>query len=349
MLLTMAQFRDLARDGGQPDCAGIVRAGMAVSVDETRRAIRYCYSDNSVDRYGDTIDAQGWDLAAYLANPVALWAHDSCSPPVGRGANVAVEGNRLMGDIEYADPEIYGFADTIYRLCLGGYVNAVSVGFIPLEWTFVNDTDRPWGIDFKRQELLEISACPVPANPNALAEALTKGINLAPLREWAERVLDGENLIALPRSEVEVLRLAAGATPRYWLHSPGKLTKPQADRAVAAVKEWQEDPTRVLVLDAGMELRCDRLLLSASPSATERAGRVLSSANEADLRQAAGLIEGVLAQVDPAEETVETGAALDDPCDPDNPDYDPDNPECEDQARRTRIARLARLQFDTAA
>jgi hypothetical protein len=37
------------------------------------------FSDNSVDRYGDTIDARGWVLDNYKANPVALFGHDAGS------------------------------------------------------------------------------------------------------------------------------------------------------------------------------------------------------------------------------------------------------------------------------
>jgi HK97 family phage prohead protease len=234
-LLSVAQFRQIAREGGRPDC-GVVRAGLAVGGDDARRAIRYCYSDGTIDRYGDTIAAEGWELEAYLANPVALWAHDSCAPPIGKGANLAIESQRLMGDIEFAPVEVYDFADTVYRLCLGGYVKAVSVGFMPLEWSFVSEKDRPYGIDFKRQELLEISACPVPANPNALQEAKSAGISLEPLRQWAERVLDGEGLAALPLAEIDALRRQAeGSKRHYSLASAGAVSR--AGRVLSAENE----------------------------------------------------------------------------------------------------------------
>jgi phage head maturation protease len=53
-----------------------------------------------------------------------------------------------------------------------GFISAVSVGFMPLDYSFAGDDEaRPWGIDFERQALLEISVVPVPANANALIEA----------------------------------------------------------------------------------------------------------------------------------------------------------------------------------
>jgi HK97 family phage prohead protease len=144
---------------------------------------------------------------------VALWAHDSSAPPVGRASNVLVENERLMGDITFADAETYAFADTVYRLVKGKFLNAVSVGFLPVEYDWSQDDERKWGIDFKVQDLLEISVCPVPANPNALGEARAKGIDTRPLIEWAERALDGGGKLVVPKAEIERLRKAAKEPP----------------------------------------------------------------------------------------------------------------------------------------
>jgi hypothetical protein len=46
-------------------------------------------------------------------------------------------------------------------------LNAVSVGFIPIEWTETKD-----GYDITKWELLEFSAVAVPANQDAIAEAV---------------------------------------------------------------------------------------------------------------------------------------------------------------------------------
>jgi Caudovirus prohead serine protease len=96
-----------------------------------------------------------------------------------------------MGTIEFVSPDLYPFGDTIYKLVVGGFINAVSVGFLPIEYSFVeNNPDRGWGIDFKRQQLLEVSVCPIPANANALVEARSVGIDTPPLSQWAARALD---------------------------------------------------------------------------------------------------------------------------------------------------------------
>jgi HK97 family phage prohead protease len=206
-LIAVEDFRAAARRGGKPSAAVFrVSVGAPQAVDEAARRLRYCWSDGSIDRAGDRIAVDGWNLENYLKNPVALWAHDSWSPPLGCGLNIAVEGDRLMGDIEFAAAQIYPFAETVYQLARAQFIRAVSVGFMPEEWHFVDDEDRGFGIDFIRQELLEISLCPIPCNPNALGEARAKGIDTRSLVAWAERALDGAGRVAIPRAELERLR-----------------------------------------------------------------------------------------------------------------------------------------------
>jgi HK97 family phage prohead protease len=218
-LIGIDAFRAGLRAQRVPE-GGVYRVSTAKprAFEDGTRKVRFVFSDGSVDRMGDTIAPDGWQTDDFMANPVALWAHDSSSPPIGRASNLGVEDARLMGDIEFVDAAIYAFGDTIYRLVVGGFVNAVSVGFLPIEYSFVeNDPDRGWGIDFKRQELLEISVCPVPANANALIAARRKGIDTRPLAEWAERTLDAAGVasrrVLIPRKELEALRKAAKEPP----------------------------------------------------------------------------------------------------------------------------------------
>jgi len=166
-LLDISEFRRLAREGAAP--RGGITALSARSIGSlTGRIVRFVFSDGSIDRMGDTIDPSGWETDAYLKNPVVLWAHDALAPPIGRTVNLFTDGRGLVGDIEFAKAEEYAFADTIFRLVSAKFLNAGSVGFLPIKYSLSKDKDRPGGIDFHRQELLEFSMCPVPANANAL-------------------------------------------------------------------------------------------------------------------------------------------------------------------------------------
>ena len=182
------------------------------------RTIDYVFSDESVARDGDTIRTAGWDLTAYLANPVFLWAHDDSSPPIGRVTRIGAEGSQLCGAVRYAEVDEYPFADTIFRLTKGGFINATSVRWLPIDWRYSTDRSRPGGIDFLQQELLEISAVPVPALPTALATARAAGVDVTRFASWAERELDlGRSPIN--RKELEMVRSIAGVAPRKTYHA----------------------------------------------------------------------------------------------------------------------------------
>lgn len=120
------------------------------------------------DRYGDTIDPEGWDLKNFKKNPVLLWAHDHRIPTVGNATKVWVEGKELMMEFKFAPTP---FAQELKMLVDEGFLKAFSVGFKAIDYKF-NET----GVDFLKQELLECSFVNVPA----YAEALMKGVQANP-------------------------------------------------------------------------------------------------------------------------------------------------------------------------
>ena len=127
-------------------------------------------STGEVDRHGDTVAPDGWRLDAYRANPVVLWAHDYRQPAIGRAPAVWRQDGALLASIEFAPTD---FARTVAALYQQGYQRGVSVGFRPLRFEERRDARSGafLGIRFLEQELLEISAVPVPANGNALLRA----------------------------------------------------------------------------------------------------------------------------------------------------------------------------------
>jgi hypothetical protein len=173
------------------------------------RIIRYMFSDDSVARDNHTIATAGWQLDNYLRNPVFLWAHDASQLPIGKVVDVGVRGGKLMGDVEYLERDAYPFADTVYQMVRGGFLNATSVSWMPIEYRFSQDKGRAGGIDFLKQELLEVSQVPVPAMPSALVTARAAGIDTQPMHEWLERALDTGGLEMVSRAELQALRRSA--------------------------------------------------------------------------------------------------------------------------------------------
>ena len=121
---------------------------------------------DQVNRYGYRIPTSAWDVTAYQANPVILWAHnlDEMRPPIGRCVQVWPE-NGLKMRIQFAPTP---FAQEVKELYRAGFLHAFSVGFVPQEIDFKRDP-----VEIVRCDLMENSAVPVPADPKALAQALT--------------------------------------------------------------------------------------------------------------------------------------------------------------------------------
>jgi len=160
----------------------MLRKLMPVQVKEMGdRVLEIAGSTEDIDRQQDIIRSKGWKLASFKKNPVFLWAHDYSQPPIGRARKVWIDKDtkRLMFEVEFADAETYEFADTIYKLYKGGFLHATSVGFIPLDWEGKSEEEPypKWeGNVFTSQELLELSAVPVPANAEALVNARDSGL-----------------------------------------------------------------------------------------------------------------------------------------------------------------------------
>jgi HK97 family phage prohead protease len=136
------------------------------------RVFHFIASDGSIDRMGDVIAPQGWQLSAFRKNPVVLFAHDSASLPCGRAVDVGIEGNKLVASIRFAQTAM---GRTVAGMIGGGFLRAESVGFKPVKFAFAKSASRQGGIDFAEQELLEISIVPIPANPNALLQNIGNG------------------------------------------------------------------------------------------------------------------------------------------------------------------------------
>lgn len=165
---TAAEFKRLARVGRDAG-AGIALPSVSLrAVNEKTRTASFVFSDETEDREGDRISAAGWEIRDFLRNPVALYGHNSSALPIGRALNLRASGPRLIGDIQFIPPEISSFADQVFKMVKGGYLQAVSVGFMPIEWRWAKEPSRIGSLDFNRQALLEISVVTIPANQRAL-------------------------------------------------------------------------------------------------------------------------------------------------------------------------------------
>ena len=146
--------------------------------DMGNRRVLFTISKEVVDRDGDILRASGCDLTNYLKNKVFLGFHNSRDFPLGKTEDIWIEADRVKAIVYFptveelsSDPnnasEKAKLVDFTYHCYKTGMLNAVSVGFIPIEWI---ETEN--GYDILKWELLEFSAVAVPANQDAIAEAV---------------------------------------------------------------------------------------------------------------------------------------------------------------------------------
>ena len=109
---------------------------------------------------------QEWDLKNFKKNPVVLDSHnyDGIEHILGKVKNAKVKDKKLQGTVVFAEMNPKGVMAK--EMLEAGFINAVSVGFIPKEF------DEKYNI--LKSELLELSIVSVPANPEALFEKLNK-------------------------------------------------------------------------------------------------------------------------------------------------------------------------------
>lgn len=194
----------------------LMKASTGVSFyDAEAGTARFVMSTETEDRDRDIVMQAGIDLSAFEKNPSALLAHNSWDLPIGQWKDVSQILNgrpkRTEGTLVLTkgDP----VADRVGLHLAAGSLRACSIGFIPkdIRRREVPEDKRESyyypGYEILACELVECSPCAVPANPAALAKAMSEADPVV-AREFVEQVLDTwakhpENGLLVPRTEFE--------------------------------------------------------------------------------------------------------------------------------------------------
>ena len=191
------------------------------------RTLRFVASTEATDRDGEQLLASGWMFDNLLKNPVFMWVHQYDQPPIGKILNIGVQDGKVVEEVEFADAATYPFADTVYKLYMGGFLNAVSVGFIPIEWETGGKKEGDPKRIYTKQDMLETSAVPVPSNPEALIQARSAKVITA--KELAAVKRAFKALSDTPESK-------SSEVPDKPAHSQGELAD-EIDYTASLVKE----------------------------------------------------------------------------------------------------------------
>ncbi len=134
-------------------------------VDKNERTAVVVLTRRIRDRQGDILEPAGVRLKSFRKNPVVLWAHDYRGLPIGKSLWEKAQGDALIAKVRFANTD---FAQQVWQLVQSGFLNSWSVGFVPIQAEPVKEGGKFTGYRIKEWELLEYSAVPVPANPEAL-------------------------------------------------------------------------------------------------------------------------------------------------------------------------------------
>lgn len=177
------------------------------------RRVLFTISAEVVDRDGDILRAAGIDLTNYEKNKVFLGFHNSRDFPLGKTEKVWVEPKKVKAIVyfptldELSSNPAYAsekarLVDFTYYAYKTGMLNAVSVGFIPIEWTETKD-----GYDITKWELLEFSAVAVPANQDAIAEAVKSfGLDKSVVKDFFTSEKSGRKISAETRAVLDKIK-----------------------------------------------------------------------------------------------------------------------------------------------
>ena len=177
------------------------------------RSVQFTISKEVVDRDGDILRAGGVDFSNYMKNPVFLGFHNSRDFPLGKVTKFWVEGDSVKAIVYFptieelsTDPaqasEKAKLTDFCYHCYKTGMLNAVSVGFIPLVWT-----ESENGFDIIKWELLEFSAVAVPANQDAIAEAVKSfGLDESVVKDFLTTEKSGRKISAATREILDKIK-----------------------------------------------------------------------------------------------------------------------------------------------
>ena len=153
------------------------------SVDKEKFIVNAVVSDDSMDRYKESILASAYEkrLPTYKSHPILLSSHqyDKLTCQIGLAENIYIQDNKLHADFKYFVGEGNDEADWGFKLAEKG-IAAFSVGFIPHAFQDPpvpeSEGAKDWPAGVRRRytdvELLEVSQVLVPANSNALQNSL---------------------------------------------------------------------------------------------------------------------------------------------------------------------------------
>ena len=180
--------------------------------DEKERSFLAVASTEVVDRDGDILRANGWKLKHFKQNPVVLLFHNAHDFPIAKSVETYTEDGKLLFRPKFATKEMNPMAEYAWQMYKNKFMRAFSVRFDPIKWTEIEPEDGEksdaWsrGIEYKSQELLEISMVNIPANPEAIKSPLMHDFIVKSFIVGNSKRFPGIDLSKMFKEEEEIVK-----------------------------------------------------------------------------------------------------------------------------------------------
>lgn len=263
-------------------------------------------SDETVDRQGESLPMDAWDLRNFKKNPVLLVNHDyKVENIVGSAKKIRVENGQLIFDAVFH--EITTLAKEVKKMVEDGWLKTVSVGFMRKAGKSEKDP--------MTNELFEVSLVPVPANPSAerikslVADAAKQADKNDEVKNWLQKQTEVSEVQQLTLSKDVFGSLEEAVA---WVDDHDFETENASETKTAYVFEQfmadmcQAGSDSVIDIADGVSGTVCRRIKSAK-EVEQKEGRVISGKNRkligdtvSSLKQAADALELLLQATDPA-------------------------------------------------
>lgn len=134
-------------------------------------------SVETMDRENEVVIAKGIDRKFFDSNPIVTFAHKYDELPVGRAAWLKVVPGGLKAKTIYSDAT--ETARACWQMTKEGILRGKSIGFLPTKIRSPAKSEPQWkdaSAVIESSILLEYAIAPIPMHPDALVEAVAKGL-----------------------------------------------------------------------------------------------------------------------------------------------------------------------------
>lgn len=136
----------------------------------------FTVTKDMVDRDGERVLPMGGNYNNFKKNPIMFYNHSRWDSPIGKWSDIEVKEDsvEMRGWIS----DTTNISKNVLGLIKDDVIRTASIGFKPLVWSEDEKDKLPGqkGVTIKEYEILEVSVCDIPANPESVMKTMDNGV-----------------------------------------------------------------------------------------------------------------------------------------------------------------------------